>query len=416
MVSTTIFHSSLVDAALEEHVDLRDHVEGDLLGELRGLGLAGSRRCPWSGRTARPSPRARRPRPTGRSRPPRACTTARSCSGFSAITIWIVEQFGLAMMLRSRKRSSASGLTSGTTSGTCSSMRNCEVLSITTQPAAAARGAWILEIAAPGENSPRSVPSKSKVSSALTFSRRSSPNETSLPSEPLRGQRHHLVGRELALRQDAEDLVADRAGRADHRHLVAHRRFRLHARRSREHDDRAVAVKPEAGEVGAMTMTSRRDRTAARRAAHPWPDRDPAPIRLEAAAARRLVLPLAGLADPPGRKLTADGLLALIEHLGFVQVDSIQTVARAHHMILFARNETLPAGAAAPPARGRAAACSSTGPTASRRSSRPASTLGGPGASGATPRGSPSASPAGSAPTTRPRSTGCSPASAPRAR
>ena len=31
--------------------------------------------------------------------------------------------------------------------------------------------------------------------------------------------------------------------------------------------------------------------------------------------------------------------LALIERLGFVQLDSIQTVARAHQMILFARNE-----------------------------------------------------------------------------
>src|SRR3546814_1736967 len=37
---------------------------------------------------------------------------------------------------------------------------------------------------------------------------------------------------------------------------------------------------------------------------------------------------------------SSDLLLALIEHLGFVQVDSIQTVERAHHMILFARNQT----------------------------------------------------------------------------
>ncbi len=33
-------------------------------------------------------------------------------------------------------------------------------------------------------------------------------------------------------------------------------------------------------------------------------------------------------------------LQALIERLGFVQVDSINTVERAHHMILFARNQT----------------------------------------------------------------------------
>lgn len=63
------------------------------------------------------------------------------------------------------------------------------------------------------------------------------------------------------------------------------------------------------------------------------------PVVIEPAQARRLALSLAGLADPPGRRLTAAGLLALIERLGFVQVDSIQTVARAHHMILSARNQ-----------------------------------------------------------------------------
>jgi uncharacterized protein YcaQ len=56
--------------------------------------------------------------------------------------------------------------------------------------------------------------------------------------------------------------------------------------------------------------------------------------------ARRLFLQRQGLAFPPHRKLTDPDLLALIEHLGFVQVDSIQTVERAHHMILFARNQT----------------------------------------------------------------------------
>jgi uncharacterized protein len=62
--------------------------------------------------------------------------------------------------------------------------------------------------------------------------------------------------------------------------------------------------------------------------------------RITAEQARRLVLALQGLADPPRRKLTADGLLALIERMGFVQVDSVNVVARAHHMILFARNQT----------------------------------------------------------------------------
>ena len=78
-------------------------------------------------------------------------TRARSCRGFSAITIWMVEQLGLAMMLRARKPSSASGFTSGTTRGTSGSMRKWELLSITTQPAAAARGAYFAEISPPAE-------------------------------------------------------------------------------------------------------------------------------------------------------------------------------------------------------------------------------------------------------------------------
>ena len=47
-----------------------------------------------------------------------------------------------------------------------------------------------------------------------------------------------------------------------------------------------------------------------------------------------------GLCQPPNRSLDKAGLLSLIADLGFVQVDSIQTVERAHHLILFARNQT----------------------------------------------------------------------------
>lgn len=56
--------------------------------------------------------------------------------------------------------------------------------------------------------------------------------------------------------------------------------------------------------------------------------------------ARRSFMWLQGLCDPPHRKQTREDLYALIERLGFVQVDSINTVARAHHMILFSRNAT----------------------------------------------------------------------------
>jgi uncharacterized protein YcaQ len=61
------------------------------------------------------------------------------------------------------------------------------------------------------------------------------------------------------------------------------------------------------------------------------------PLDISASDARRLVLNLQGLAETPRRRLTSDALRALIRQLGFVQVDSIQWVERAHHMILAAR-------------------------------------------------------------------------------
>jgi uncharacterized protein YcaQ len=63
-------------------------------------------------------------------------------------------------------------------------------------------------------------------------------------------------------------------------------------------------------------------------------------LKITADQWRRLILSLQGLADPPRRRLSTVGpieLALLIERLGFLQVDSINTVARAHHMILFAR-------------------------------------------------------------------------------
>jgi uncharacterized protein YcaQ len=64
----------------------------------------------------------------------------------------------------------------------------------------------------------------------------------------------------------------------------------------------------------------------------------PTPLRISNAEARRLLLHLHGLSQPPQRALTPQGLLELIERIGFVQVDSINTLERAHHMILFARD------------------------------------------------------------------------------
>ena len=61
---------------------------------------------------------------------------------------------------------------------------------------------------------------------------------------------------------------------------------------------------------------------------------------LDNATARRLLLAGSGLAAAPRRAQGPDELLELIREIGFVQVDSVLTVERAHHMILFARNQT----------------------------------------------------------------------------
>jgi uncharacterized protein YcaQ len=61
---------------------------------------------------------------------------------------------------------------------------------------------------------------------------------------------------------------------------------------------------------------------------------------IDNATARRVFLDRQGLIASPSVRQTKDGLLGLIRQLGFVQLDSIATVERAHHMTLFARNQT----------------------------------------------------------------------------
>lgn len=63
----------------------------------------------------------------------------------------------------------------------------------------------------------------------------------------------------------------------------------------------------------------------------------PTPLPIDNRAARRLLLWSQGLAEPPRRAMNAADCLALIERLGFVQLDSVVTLERAHHMILSAR-------------------------------------------------------------------------------
>jgi uncharacterized protein YcaQ len=58
---------------------------------------------------------------------------------------------------------------------------------------------------------------------------------------------------------------------------------------------------------------------------------------LDNLSARRLFMERHGLLVPPKGAGRGDDLLSVIDKIGFVQVDSINTVARAHHMILAAR-------------------------------------------------------------------------------
>lgn len=61
------------------------------------------------------------------------------------------------------------------------------------------------------------------------------------------------------------------------------------------------------------------------------------PPILDNQSARRLFLHKHGLAEQPAGRAHGDALKDVIEGLGFVQLDSINTVARAHDLILFAR-------------------------------------------------------------------------------
>ena len=69
------------------------------------------------------------------------------------------------------------------------------------------------------------------------------------------------------------------------------------------------------------------------------------PILLSNRAARRLFLDRHALAEAPAGPAKGAELAALIGRLGFVQVDSINTVARAHDLILFARRPAYKHGA-----------------------------------------------------------------------
>ncbi len=63
-------------------------------------------------------------------------------------------------------------------------------------------------------------------------------------------------------------------------------------------------------------------------------------LKVDNAAARRLFLHKHALLEVPTGSTNEDALLNLIHRIGFVQVDSINTVERAHYMILWSRRQS----------------------------------------------------------------------------
>src|ERR1700722_7807225 len=61
------------------------------------------------------------------------------------------------------------------------------------------------------------------------------------------------------------------------------------------------------------------------------------PLTVSNADARRLFLHKHALGQRSAHRLAHDEVLSLVRGLGFVQLDSINVVERAHHMILFSR-------------------------------------------------------------------------------
>ncbi len=64
------------------------------------------------------------------------------------------------------------------------------------------------------------------------------------------------------------------------------------------------------------------------------------PPLIPAAAARRLFMGAQGLLENPARPATKASLLKLVRRLGFVQMDSINVVERAHHLTLHTRMDS----------------------------------------------------------------------------
>ena len=134
----------------------------------------------------------------------------------------MVEQLGLAIMLRSRKPASASRIDFGHDQRHV--LVHAELRGIVDHHAACRRGARRMDLGHRGAGREQAEVAALEVE-ILERAHREHPilAEADLLAGRASGcERHRLVDRELPLREDVQHLVPDRAGRADHRNPVAH--------------------------------------------------------------------------------------------------------------------------------------------------------------------------------------------------
>jgi hypothetical protein len=146
---------------------------------------------------------------------------AASCRGFSAVTSWIVEQLGLAMMFFFLASLTASGFTSGTISGTSGSMRKADELSITMGPALPIFSDHSLETSPPARHQDDVDRGEVELFDVLAFDGLVA--ERDLDALGLaRGDGVHLVDGEFELLEDVQHFAAHIARGPDDRDAITH--------------------------------------------------------------------------------------------------------------------------------------------------------------------------------------------------
>lgn len=142
-----------------------------------------------------------------------------TCSiAFSATTIWIVVQLGLAIMRRGAFFAS-SGLTSGTTSGTSASMRKALELSIMTAPCLVIVSANSREVPAPAEVRAKSHPLEVVVMLQQFDSYILSAEFIDTARAALRTEQQQFADRQVALLQNPQKFLAHSTAGAHNRNL-----------------------------------------------------------------------------------------------------------------------------------------------------------------------------------------------------